>query len=261
MGQQAPSDRLTGMSAIITGAARGIGAGFARVFAAEGCAVTLVDREAPVADVAAEVRGSVFIGDVADAEFVHEVVAGVGRVDILINNAGEVWPTGPLDDWDKGLADYDRLVGSNLRGAFLFGRAVAPAMAAHGSGHIINMSSDHIKPAPETGWHHGHGAMDLYNASKWALNGLTFDWAKSLRSHGVRVNNLCMGATDTEMLRAWIGGDPDPEYLATWMTPEGIAQVAIDLIAEGPDGRTGDNIGLWAGHPTELPPLAEGESR
>lgn len=261
MGEKTPEQRLTGLSAIVTGAAQGIGAGFARVFAAEGCAVTVVDRQESVAAVAEELRGSVFVGDVADAVFVKDVVSAVGGVDILVNNAGEVWPTGPLDDWDKGLADYDQLVGSNLRGAFLFGRAVAPVMAAKGSGHIINVSSDHIKPAPETGWHHGHGAMDLYNASKWALNGLTFDWAKSLRPHGVRVNNLCMGATDTEMLRGWIGRAPDPEYLATWMTPEGIAEVAVELIAEGPDGRTGDNIGLWAGHATSLPLIEEGEPR
>ena len=46
--------------------------------------------------------------------------------------------------------------------------------------------------------------MDLYNASKWALNGFTFDWAKSLAKHNIRVNNLCVGATDTEMLRKWV---------------------------------------------------------
>jgi len=253
-------EQLAGQSAIVTGAAQGIGAAFARVFAEAGCSVTVVDRKTEVAAVAERVKGSVFVGDVADAAFVRDVVSAVGDVDILINNAGEVWPTGPLDAWEKGVEDYDRLVGSNLRGAFLFGRAVAPRMAAAGGGNIINVSSDHIKPAPETGWHHGHGAMDLFNASKWALNGLTFDWAKSLRPHGIRVNNLCMGATDTEMLRSWIGSEPDPDYLATWMSADDIAGVALDLIAEGPDGRTGDNIGLWAGHPTVLPAPQEGRA-
>ncbi len=261
MTDQPNSAALDGMTAIITGAAQGIGAGCARVFAGHGCAVTVIDKRPEVADVAEQVGGSVFVGDVADADFVRDVIRTVGSVDILINNAGEVWPTGPLDPWESALEDYDRLIGSNLRGAFLFGRAVAPGMAAQGRGHIVNISSDHIKPAPGTGWHHGHGAMDLYNAGKWALNGLTFDWARALGSHGVRVNNVCMGATDTEMLRAWIGTEPDPEYLATWMTPEGIANVIVDLIAEGPDGRTGDNIGLWAGHPTVLPEPAEGRPR
>ncbi len=254
-------DQLQGQRAIITGAAQGIGAGLARMFADQGAAVTVVDRQPEVAAVAESIGASMFVGDVADAEFVRDVTSAVGTIDVLVNNAGEVWPTGPLDPWDRAVDDYDRLVGSNLRGAFLFGRAVAPAMAANGGGNIINVSSDHVKPDPNTGWHHGHGAMDLYNASKWALNGLTFDWAKALRPHKIRVNNLCMGATDTEMLREWIGSEPDPDYLATWMTPEGIAQVVIDLIAEGPDGRTGDNIGLWAGHPTVLPPIGEGQPR
>lgn len=255
--------RLEGQSVIITGAAQGIGAGLARVFAGEGARLALVDRNDAVRTVADAVGATAFVGEVADAEFVRATVDGFSGagIDILINNAGEVWPTRPRDDWQKSLDDYDRLIGSNFRGAFLFGRAVLPLMADARHGNVINVSTDHVKPAPETGWHHGHGAMDLYNASKWALNGLTFDWAVALRDRGVRINNLCMGATDTEMLRSWIGGDPDPSYLETWMTPEGIAQVALDLIDEGPDGRTGDNIGLWAGHPTVLPPIEEGERR
>jgi len=244
--------------AIITGAARGIGAGLARAFADRGYGLTLVDRLAQVADSVPNAEH--YVGDVADAGFVRQVVDAAGPVDVLVNNAGEVWPTGPLDDWQKGLEDYDRLVASNLRGAFLFGRAVAPAMAENGGGNIVNVSSDHVAPSPESGWHHGHGAMDLYNATKWALNGLTFDWAKSLRRHGVRVNNLCMGATDTEMLRGWIGDDPDPAYLATWMSTDDVGQVVLALIDEGPDGRTGDNIALWAGHPTVLPPPTTGQA-
>lgn len=253
-------NELEGKSAIVTGAAQGIGAAFARVFADAGCEVTVVDRQSEVGAVAEEVGGTPFVGDVADAEFVREVVDATGDVDILINNAGEVWQSGPLDDWDKAVDDYDRLIGSNFRGAYLFGRAVAPLMAASGGGNIVNVSTDHVKPAPETGWHHGHGAMDLYNAGKWALNGLTFDWAKALGPHGIRVNNICMGATDTAMLRGWLGDDPDPEYVAKWMSPEGVARVVLDLVGEGPDGRTGDNIGLWAGHPTVLPAPEEGRT-
>jgi NAD(P)-dependent dehydrogenase (short-subunit alcohol dehydrogenase family) len=96
--------------------------------------------------------------------------------------------------------------------------------------------------------------MDLYNASKWALNGFTFDWAKVLADKGVRVNNICMGATATEMLRGWAGPDADPEWVAKWMDPADTAEVLVQLIAEGPDGRTGDSIGLWVDHPVVLPP-------
>lgn len=244
-------NELAGKRAIVTGAAQGIGAALARVLAGAGCGVTLVDRLSEVEAVADHLGGTAFVGDVAEAPFVREVVDATNGVDILVNNAGEVRVSGPLDDWDKALNDYDRLVDSNFRGAYLFGRAVAPGMAA--GGNIINVSTDHVKPAPEAGWHHGHGAMDLYNATKWALNGLTFDWAKALRSHGIRVNNICIGATDTAMLRGWLGDDPDPDYLATWMSPEAVAEVVLELVNEGPTGRTGENIALWAGHPTVLP--------
>ena len=95
--------------------------------------------------------------------------------------------------------------------------------------------------------------MDIYDASKWALNGLTQAWARALTKKGVRVNALCMGATDTEMLRGFYGGSPPPQELATWLQPALIAEVLLDLLREGPGGRTGQNIGLWVGHPLELP--------
>ena len=250
--------RLDGQVAIVTGAARGLGAAFARALAAEGCAVTVTDRLDTVTKVGVEIGGMAFVGDVADADHVREVVDATvgdhGRIDICVSNAGEVWPTGPLDPWEKALEDYDRIMGSNCRGAFLFGRACAPIMVAGGGGNIVNISTDHVKWAPENERHHGHGAMDLYNASKWALNGFTFDWAKALADKGVRVNNICMGATDTEMLRGWAGPDADPAWVAKWMDPADTAEVLVQLLAEGPDGRTGDSIGLWVDHPVVLPP-------
>lgn len=252
---------LSGQVAIVTGAAQGIGRGIAERFVADGCSVVMTDRLASVIDVAAEIGATGFVGDVADSAHVRLVVdstvAAHGTIDILVNNAGEVKPTGPRDDWAQADADFDRMFGSNTKGAFLFGRAVAPIMidADRGStgGNIVNISTDHVKPCPDCDRHHGHGVMDLYNASKWALNGLTFDWAKSLAKHDVRVNNVCMGATDTAMLRGFIDGDPDPSYVATWMTTAQIAQIVVELIAEGPDGRTANSIGLYAGYDCVLP--------
>jgi NAD(P)-dependent dehydrogenase (short-subunit alcohol dehydrogenase family) len=132
----------------------------ARSFAAQGCAVSVVDERGEVESVAESIGASMFIGDVAEDDFVSDVVSAVGKVDVLVNSAGEVWPTGPFDAWDEGLDDYDRIIGTNLRGAFLFGRAVAAVMSASSGGNIINVSSDHVKPAPGTGWHHGHGALN-----------------------------------------------------------------------------------------------------
>lgn len=249
---------LSGQTAIVTGAAQGLGEAFARRLVSEGCRVVVTDRLDAVASIAQEIGATAHVGDVADAAHARAVVdatlASHGAVDVLVNNAGEVWPTGPKDSWEAADADFDRMFGSNVKGHFLFGRAVATAMIEAGSGHIVNISTDHVKPGPGCDRHHGHGGMDLYNASKWAINGLTFDWAKALARHGIRVNAICMGATDTPMLRSFLPGEPDPEYLATWHKPAETAQVLVDLLLEGPDGRTGDSVGLYAGRPCVLPP-------
>lgn len=244
--------------AIVTGAARGLGRAFAEHLVAQGCHVVVTDREPSIVAVAGQIGAIGYVGDVADAVHVREVVdatvATYGSIDVLINNAGEVKPTGPRNPWAQAEADFDRIVGSNTKGAFLFGRAVVPFMIERGGGDIVNISTDHVKPCPHCDRHHGHGSMDLYNASKWALNGLTFDWAKSLARHHIRVNNICMGATDTEMLRGWLGAEPDPVVVATWMKPEQIAQIVVELLQEGPAGRTGNSIGLYAGYDCVLPP-------
>jgi NAD(P)-dependent dehydrogenase (short-subunit alcohol dehydrogenase family) len=114
--------------------------------------------------------------------------------------------------------------------------------------------------APDCSWRDrprppgGGASFDLYDASKWGLNGLTQAWAAALRPHGVRVNNLCVGATDTDMLRSFLGRAPDPAVEAMWLRPPDVAEVVLELLGEGPTGRSGDNIGLWAGHPLALPP-------
>ncbi|MGA9276604.1 SDR family NAD(P)-dependent oxidoreductase [Ilumatobacter sp.] len=246
------------MTAIVTGAAQGIGRGLAERFTADGWNVVVTDRNPKILDVAGEIGATGHVGDVADAHHVRFVVDATvtahGSIDVLVNNAGEVEATGTKDPWDGIDAQFDRLFGSNAKGAFLFGRAVAPVMIDGGrGGNIVNISTDHVKPCPDCDRHHGHGSMDLYNAAKWALNGFTFDWAKTLAKHHIRVNNICMGATDTEMLRGYMGSDPDPEYQATWMSTAQIADIVAELIAEGPDGRTANSIGLYAGYPCVMP--------
>ena len=168
-------------------------------------------------------------------------------------------PSRAGDAWEKGLEDYAEVVGTNLYGVFLFGRAVAPLMLEQRSGHIVNVSTDHVYPVPpERVW--GHGGMDLYNASKWALNGLTLDWATTMKKRGVRVNALCMGATDTPMLRSF-AGDVEDEVIASWMRPAEICEILIELLEEGPEGRSGHNIGLWVDRPRSLDDSVEAGHR
>jgi NAD(P)-dependent dehydrogenase (short-subunit alcohol dehydrogenase family) len=195
---------------------------------------------------------------------------------VLVNNAAVVEVTSPTDEWTKAIADYDRVMTTNLKGVFLFGRACAPLMAKSGWGEIVNISTDHVHTcgwsnpishddaaqcpwkdhARQPGWVY----LDLYGASKWAPNGLTQSWAKMLRANGIRVNKICMGATDSHMQRSFLGYGEDPdteppaELLNWWMNPDEVARVLIELIEEGSSGRSGDNVGLWLGHPTVLPP-------
>jgi 3-oxoacyl-[acyl-carrier protein] reductase len=236
--------------AIITGAAKGLGRAFAKRLRNEGFEIVACDLDAGVDDL----DGVTLRADVSKPEDVRRVVDTAmqehGRIDVLINNAGIARPTRAGDDWDSGLRDYQEVVGTNFFGAFLFGRAVAPIMIDQRSGHIVNISTDHVYPTPgQRVW--GHGGMDLYNASKWALNGLTLDWAATLGRRGIRVNGLCLGATDTPMLREFAAG-ADESVIASWMRPEQICDLLLELLAEGPEGRSGHNLGCWVDRPLSL---------
>jgi NAD(P)-dependent dehydrogenase (short-subunit alcohol dehydrogenase family) len=173
------------------------------------------------------------------------------------------------DGWDKAVSDYDRTLGTNLRGAYLVGRAAIPYLLRQG-GDLVNVTTDHIHTCgwPDVVRHAdastcpwaavprppgGGTSLDLYDASKWGLNGLTHAWARDLYPHGIRVNSFGMGATDTPMYRRFLR---DRSPMPGMMSPEAIAAVLLDLLAEGSDGRTGDSIQLWVGHPCALPPVA-----
>ena len=96
--------------------------------------------------------------------------------------------------------------------------------------------------------------MDLYDASKWGINGFTIPWSKALAEHRIRVNGLCMGATDSHMVRTFHAQNPGSGILNNAMRAEDVAALMIELVNEGPEGRTGNNINIAVGHPIELPP-------
>lgn len=271
---------LKGKNAIVTGAAVGLGNAYARALAQEGVNVAVCDLRDEVHELVAEltdlgVKAQGWQGDVSDPAHVRQVVdetrAAFGSIDILVNNAG-VWGASVADDdLDKSLEDYERIVGTNLKGEYLFGRAVIPVMIEQGAGgEIVNIATDHMvtcgtpyfccpslescpwgdAPRP-TG---GGDAMDLYDAAKWGLNGFLYAWAKALVPHGIRVNALCMGATDSYMLRSFHNFDPSEEEVASWMKAEDNAQALVDLLKEGPAGRNAQNINFCMGRPVLLEP-------
>lgn len=255
--------RLQGQVALVTGAAVGLGRGYAEALARQGCHVVLCDIRPEVEQAARElehfgVRASGQVADVASPADVRRVVDGAlaefGRIDILVANAGIWRGGGPKDDLDKSLADYDALIGTNLEGVYLFGRAVIPAMIAAGGGNIINIATDHVHTHPGRPTAGGSG-MDLYDTAKWGVLALTLTWAKALAQHNIRVNSFSMGATDSHMLRGFHNNAPSDAEVATWMKPAAVCDLAIQLIDEGSSGRTGENIGVWVGFDIELKPV------
>ena len=252
---------LDGQSAIVTGGAQGLGAAFGEALATEGATVTLCDVKPEVEAVAAGIKargGNAYalIADVSVRADVEAVVAAAveagGGLDLLVNNAGK-WTQSPVtDDWEKAVSDWDLIMDTNLKGPLMFGRACVPHLIERGGGNIVNISTYYVLPARSAGTN--PPGTDLYAASKWALNGFTQSWSQVLAPHHVRVNALCMGATDAPMLRGLFDGDPPADFAATWMKPEQIAGQLLDLLREGPEGRTGENIGAWVGYPVELGP-------
>ena len=271
-------DGLRGKVALVTGAAVGLGNAFARALAAQGASLVVCDVRDEINELADDLSSPVLAleADVANADDVQRVVDAAlerfGRIDVLVSNAGVWAATGPTDSIEKTLEDYEYVVGTNLKGVFLFGRAVIPHMLAQGGGEIININTDHVhtcgapfewdhSDAPDCPWMAdgwrptgGGDAMDLYDASKWAINGLIFAWSQALESDNIRVNALCMGATDSYMLRSFHDFKPSAEEEASWMKAEAVAEVMIELIR---DRRTGENIGFAVGHPVVLPARRE----
>jgi len=259
MGNETP---LVGKVAIVSGAAQGLGHALAQALSAAGARVMIFDVQPRVEEVAADIQtatGNRVVGmmaDVSQRADVEAVVASTqetfGGLDILVNNAG-TWRRTPVDSsWDQALEDWDFIMDTNLKGVLMLSRACIPLLKARGAGDIINVSTYYVLPARSEGTNQPD--TDLYNASKWALNAFTDDWAKYFLADNIRVNALCMGATDTPMLRGFFPqGQLPPELAEVVMSSEQIAQQMLDLLA---DGRTGENIGAWVDQPPGLPERA-----
>ncbi|MGW6795245.1 SDR family NAD(P)-dependent oxidoreductase [Streptomyces chartreusis] len=196
MAPQAPTNRV----ALITGATSGIGRAAACRLARDGLTVVVSGRdrsrgEKIVSDIRAEDGTAHFVAaDLRDAASVGDLArqateVGGGHVDVLVHSAG-IGILGPTESTTE--ADFDHLFGINVKVPYLLTGQLAPAMAARGDGAIINVSS--ISSG------RGIDGMAAYAASNAALDQLTRSWAAEYGPHGVRVNSVMPGSTDTPMI-------------------------------------------------------------
>ena len=248
---------LGGKVAIVTGAARGIGAATARRFAAEGAQVVLADKRD---DLGQELAASIgeaarYVSlDVTDeagwAGAVDAATETFGGVDVLVNNAGIIRVV-PLMECD--LDTFRKVLDTNLVGAFLGMRAVVPAMQARGGGSIINFSSPQGLE--------GRYGMPAYTASKFGVRGLTRTTAIELGPLGIRVNAVVPGPTKTAMTarKGWSDEDYDAAYglfpLGRMANADEIASVCLFLASDQSSFVTGSDLvadgGVTAGKPRD----------
>ncbi len=244
---------LTGRTALITGASRGLGSAIARAFVAAGGDVMICARSAEALEaIASEVRAAARPdqrvlaqrADVAEPDDVAAVtaaaVAAFGRIDVLVNNAGVYGPLGPIEsiDWDGWI----HAIRVNLIGSVLCCRAVVPHMKAQRYGKIVQLSGGGAtNPLPN---------ISAYAASKAAIVRFCESLALEVRPYGIDVNAIAPGALNTHMMDEIIAAGPGAvgaEFYARMQkvreeggTPlESGAALAVFLASADSDGITG----------------------
>ena len=242
---------LEGKTAVVTGAARGIGKAIALKFAAEGANIAFTDlnidenateTEKEIAALGVKAKG--YASNAANFEDTHKVVEEImkdfGRIDILVNNAG-ITRDGLMMRMSE--QQWDMVINVNLKSAFIFIHAVTPIMMKQKSGSIINMSS--VVGVS------GNAGQANYSASKAGMIGLAKSIAKELGSRGVRANSIAPGFIITEMTHA-LSEDVRKQWaeqipLRRGGTPEDVANTALFLASDLSSYVTGQVIHVCGG--------------
>lgn len=244
---------LAGKRALVTGAGRGLGLAIAQAYAEAGADVTLCARSADELAAGVDViraaggAAAALVCDVTDIAAFAAAVAGQPAFDIFVNNAGTNRPK-PLSDVTE--ADYDVVLGLNLKAAVFAAQAVTGQMAAQAvRGSVINMSS-------QMG-HVGAAKRSLYCASKWAIEGFTKSLAIELGPQGIRINTICPTFIDTPLTRPYFEDEGfrksvlEKIKLGRIGIPSDIVGAAIFLASDASSLMTGSALMLDGGWTAE----------
>ena len=256
--------RLENAKAIVTGAAKGMGAAITTTLAREGADIVLAARDTAALDsVAADVRAlgreaHVVACDVIEEAQVRAMVARAlevfdGRIDILVNVAGV---TGPIETpiQDISVDDFTYVITANERGTFLPIKHVVPTMIAQRSGKIVNIGG--------TSGLRGYPMRTSYSASKWAVRGITRTVALELGKHNINVNAVCPGIVETPRMhklceakakvRGWTVEEVYEEYVKDMAlnrvtTPQDIANAVLFMASDDARNITGQELAVDGG--------------
>lgn len=242
------SHDLTGKTALITGATRGIGLATARAFSAAGARLVLFGRSRDALSRAASEAGSpdatAVVCDMGNGEEINrafaDALASVGRIDVLVNNAGISGEAAPF--LKMKLEAWDTMLAVNLTGPFLLAQAASRAMAASGGGVILHTAS--IAGIAVD------GPFAHYSASKAGLLALTRSMAVELAPHGIRVNSVSPGYTRTEMTLQYFGAEAerclssefDRVPIRRLVETHEVADAFVFLASDAASGITGTNL-------------------
>ncbi len=248
-----PNLKFRSQTALITGAASGMGAATAREFSSAGANVVIVDKNADLAKKIASETGSEppVIGDVSHSAFCHQAVQTTleryGSLDILVNCAGIIVRADAVNTSDE---DWNRIMGTNVNGVFYMSRAAVEPMKKQKKGVIINFGSI---------WGNaGAKGVVAYCATKGAVHQITRAMALDHVKDGIRINSVCPGEVNTPMLASGRAVPPTPEdlkKLAEDTVPMGrlaepaeIAQVVLFLASDKASYMTGSLVTVDAGY-------------